>query len=84
MAKGVCASAAIALTNVADTPLLATDAAEAVIDTPVDEAAIEEAVRGARAIANPSADGRGPVEFRRYVAGVMVRRALMRAKERAG
>lgn len=82
MSGGTCASAAIALTNVADTPLLASEAADAVIGTTLDEAAISEAVRHACAAANPSADAHGPVEFRRYVAGVMVRRALMRAKER--
>jgi aerobic carbon-monoxide dehydrogenase medium subunit len=83
MSGGTCASAAIALTNVADTPLLASDAADAVIGTTLDEAAIGEAVRHACAAANPSADAHGPVEFRRHVAGVMVRRALMRAKARA-
>ena len=83
MSGGACASAAIALTNVADTPLFAKDAADAVVGTGLDDAAVAEAVRRARAIANPSADGRGPVEFRTHIAGVMVRRALMRAKERA-
>ncbi len=83
MSGGTCVSAAIALTNVADTPLLAGDAADAVIGTTLDEAAIDEAVRRARAAANPAGDAHGPVEFRRHVAGVMVRRALMRAKERA-
>jgi aerobic carbon-monoxide dehydrogenase medium subunit len=84
MTGGACASAAIALTNVADTPLFAKDAGDAVVGTSVDEAAIVEAVRRARTIANPSADGRGPADFRTYIAGVMVRRALIRAKERAG
>jgi aerobic carbon-monoxide dehydrogenase medium subunit len=84
MSSGVCSSAAIALTNVADTPLFAKNASDAVVGTGLDEAAIAEAVRRARSIANPSADGRGPAEFRIHVAGVMVRRALMRAKERAG
>jgi aerobic carbon-monoxide dehydrogenase medium subunit len=83
MSEGVCAAAAIALTNVTDTPLLAEDAAAAVIGTNLDEAAIAEAVRRARAAANPVGDARGPIEFRRHVAGVMVRRALMRARERA-
>jgi aerobic carbon-monoxide dehydrogenase medium subunit len=83
MSGGTCASAAIALTNAADTPLLATEAAKAMIGTTLDEATIDEAVRRARAVANPSADAHGPVEFRRHVAGMMVRRALMRAKERA-
>ena len=83
MSGGVCTSAAIALTNVADTPLFAKDAAEAVVGTAVDEAAISEAARRARRIASPSPDGRGPADFRTHVAGIMVRRALARAKERA-
>jgi len=83
MSAGVCASAAIALTNVGETPLFAKDASDAVLGTGVDNAAVSEAVRCARAIANPTADGHGSVEFRTHIAGVMVRRALMRAKERA-
>ena len=83
MSGGACSSAAIALTNVGETPLFAKDAGDAVLGTAIDDAAISEAVRRARAIANPSADGHGSVEFRTHIAGVMVRRALMRAKERA-
>lgn len=82
MSGGVCTSAAIALTNVADTPLFAKEAGDAVVGTAVDEAAISESVRQAQVIANPSRDGRGPVEFRTHIAGIMVRRALTRAKER--
>ena len=78
-----CTSAAIALTNVADTPLLAQRAGEALVGANVDEAAIAEAARRAQQIANPSADGRGPVDFRIHVAGVMVRRAIAQAKQRA-
>jgi carbon-monoxide dehydrogenase medium subunit len=84
MSGGACTSAAIALTNVADTPLFAKEAGEAVVGTAVDEAAISEAARRAQRIASPSADGRGPADFRTHVAGIMVRRALARAKERAG
>ena len=83
MSGGACTSAAIALTNVADTPLLAQNAGEALVGTNVDEPAIGEAARRAQQIANPSADGRGPVDFRIHVAGVMVRRAIARAKQRA-
>ena len=83
MSGRVCASAAIALTNVGETPLFAKDAGDAVLGTGVDNAAVSEAVRCARAIANPTADGHGSVEFRTHIAGVMVRRALMRARERA-
>jgi len=83
MSGGACTSAAIALTNVADTPLLAQHAGEALVGTKVDEPAIAEAARRAQQIANPSADGRGPVDFRIHLAGVMVRRAIARAKQRA-
>jgi len=83
MSGGACTSAAIALTNVGETPLFAKDADGAVLGTAIDDDAISEAVRCARAIANPSADGHGSVAFRTHIAGVMVRRALMRAKERA-
>jgi carbon-monoxide dehydrogenase medium subunit len=84
MANGVCTSAAIALTNVADTPLLAQHAGEALIGTGIDEAAIAEAARRAQRITSPAADGHGPVDFRVHVAGLMVRRAIARAKQRAG
>jgi len=78
-----CTSAAIALTNVADTPLLAQRAGEALVGANVDEAAIAEAARRAQRITSPSADGHGPVDFRVHVAGVTVRRAIARAIERA-
>jgi aerobic carbon-monoxide dehydrogenase medium subunit len=83
MSGDACTAAAIALTNVADTPLLAQRASEALVGTNVDEPAIAEAARQAQQIANPSADGRGPVDFRIHIAGVMVRRAIARAKQRA-
>lgn len=83
MASGICTQAAIALTNLADTPLLAQHAGEALVGSGVDEAVITEAARRAQGITSPSADVRGPVDFRVHVAGVMVRRAIARAKQRA-
>ena len=84
MAGGVCTMAAIALTNLADTPLFAQHAGEALVGSGIDEAAIAEAARRAQRITSPAVDGHGPVEFRVHVAGLMVRRAIARAKERAG
>jgi carbon-monoxide dehydrogenase medium subunit len=81
---GVCRDARIALTNLADVPLLAAAAGRALIDTPLDGAGVEQAVAAALAITDPASDLRGPAEFRRHVAGVMVRRAILRARERAG
>jgi len=80
---GKCANASIALTNVAQTPLLAADAAKALVGTSLDQAAIDAAAKAAMAISNPTTDTRGPVEYRRSVLGVMVRRAIARAKSRA-
>jgi carbon-monoxide dehydrogenase medium subunit len=83
LSGGVCSAAAIALTNVAATPLLATDAAQALVGMRIDEASVADAQRRAQAIATPTADARGPVEFRRHVAGIMVRRAILRAAQNA-
>jgi carbon-monoxide dehydrogenase medium subunit len=84
LSGGKCASAAIALTNVGDTALFAKDAGAALVGTRLDEAAIAEAARRAEKITRPTADGRGPAEFRAHVAGIMVRRAIARAKQHAG
>jgi carbon-monoxide dehydrogenase medium subunit len=84
MDGGACRDARIALTNVADVPLLAADAAGELLGTAVDGAAIEKAARAAVAITDPASDLRGPPEFRRHVAGVMLRRAIARARARAG
>lgn len=83
MSGGICASAAIALTNVGSTPLFAAAAGEALVGTALDRAAVAEAANRSRKITQPSSDGRGPVEYRAHVAGVMVDRAITRAKERA-
>jgi carbon-monoxide dehydrogenase medium subunit len=83
MAGGKVASCAIALTNLHETPLLAIDAAKAVIGTALDAAALQAASSAAQAIMAPAADARGPVEYRKHVGGIMVTRALQRAAERA-
>ena len=83
MSGGRCETAYIALTNVGDTPLFAEDASAALVGTSVDQAAIDRAAALAEGIASPAADARGPVEFRTKLTGVMVRRAIARALERA-
>ena len=83
MTGGKVASCAIGLTNVAETPLLAEDAAKAVIGTELDAAALKQAALPRRRSSSPAADARGPVEYRNKMAGVMVTRALHRAAARA-
>jgi carbon-monoxide dehydrogenase medium subunit len=80
---GKCKSAAIALTNVGQTPLFAEKAGKALTGSGLDKSAIDAAVKAATEIADPSADIRGPVEYRRSVLGVMVRRAIEGAASRA-
>jgi aerobic carbon-monoxide dehydrogenase medium subunit len=83
MAGGKVETCAIGLTNLHETPLLAVDAAKAVIGTSLDDASLKKAAAAAQAIMAPAADARGPVEYRKHVGGIMVMRALQSAAARA-
>jgi aerobic carbon-monoxide dehydrogenase medium subunit len=82
MAGGKVVTCSIGLTNLHETPLLATDAAKAVIGTSLDAASLKQAAQAAEAIMSPAADARGPVEYRKHVGGIMVTRALRLAATR--
>ena len=73
----------IGLTNVADRPLWAQEAAKILTGSPLDAPAIKKAVAAAEAITSPASDARGPAQYRTKMAGVMLARALDRAKSRA-
>jgi carbon-monoxide dehydrogenase medium subunit len=76
-------SCSIGLTNVADTPLWAQEAAKILTGSPLDAPTIKQAVAAAEAITSPASDARGPAQYRTKMAGVMLARALDRAKSRA-
>ncbi len=80
---GVCTAARVAIGAVAPTPLLVADAANALIGTSVDGAALEKMVEAVRAACNPISDKRGTIEYRIKTAGVIARRATEKALERA-
>ena len=80
---GSCGQAAVALTNVGQTPIFAEAAGQALVGTSLDDTAIAAAARLASEAADPVADLRGPPEFKRHTAGVMTRRAIARARDRA-
>ena len=82
-ANGKVATCSIGLTNLSETPLLASDAAKAVIGTSLDDATLKKAAAAASAIMSPASDARGPVEYRKHVGGIMVMRALQRAFAKA-
>jgi carbon-monoxide dehydrogenase medium subunit len=83
LSGGRVATCSIGLTNLAETPLWAEDAARSVVGTALDAAAVKRAAAAGEAVASPASDNRGPAQYRKKMAGVMVARALARAKSRA-
>ena len=81
---GVCQDARVALAAVAERVLLVGEAADALIGTTVDAAALANLAAAASAACRPIDDVRGTKEFRIKVAGVLARRTAEKARERAG
>jgi len=75
-------SCSVGLTNVAETPLWAEEAAKILTGSALDAATVKKAVAAAEAITAPATDARGPAAYRTKMAGVMLTRALARAKSR--
>ena len=83
MRGGSVASCSIGLTNVADTPLFAEEAGKILTGSTLDAATVKRAVAAAEAVTSPASDRRGTPHYRTKMAGVMLSRALARAKSRA-
>jgi carbon-monoxide dehydrogenase medium subunit len=77
-------SARVALGAVAPTVVLVPAAAKAIIGSKLDDEAMENLAQACAAACKPIDDKRGTVEFRTKVAGVLARRAVKIAYERAG
>ncbi|MEM1363536.1 MAG: FAD binding domain-containing protein [Pseudomonadota bacterium] len=78
-----CASASIAMTNLSDTPVFSESASAALVGTTVDADAVKAAVADMLDDIDPVEDNRGPIAFKRHVAGVILTRAIERAWSRA-
>jgi len=81
--KGKCSAARVSLGAVAERPLLVAPAAQALIGTSLDEAALQRLAAAASAACRPIDDKRGTKEYRIKVAGVLARRTALIALERA-
>ena len=80
---GRCLNASVAMTNLSDTPVFTAEAGAALTGSGLGSAAIDGAVAAALAAIEPAADNRGPVEFKKHLAGVILKRAIARAASRA-
>ena len=84
MKGGKVESCSIGLTNVAETPLWAEEAGKILTGSGLDDATMKKAVTAAEKITSPANDRRGTPQYRTRMAGVMLTRALARARQRAG
>jgi CO/xanthine dehydrogenase FAD-binding subunit len=82
-AGGTCTVARVALGAVAPTALLVKEAADALIGTRVDNAALDRLAKAASAACRPIDDKRGTKEYRIKVTGVLAKRTAQQALERA-
>jgi CO/xanthine dehydrogenase FAD-binding subunit len=82
-AAGICTAARIAVGAVAPTVLLVENAGAALVGTRCDDAALERMADAVRAVCRPIADKRGTVEYRTAMAGVLARRVVTIALDRA-
>ena len=81
---GVCQQAGIGLTNAGPTPVRAMTAEAFLVGKRLDDETIREAARLASQEAQPTADLRGPEEYKRDMVRVIGGRALRLALERVG
>jgi carbon-monoxide dehydrogenase medium subunit len=75
--------ARVALAAVAPRPVLATEASDWLEGQPAEEASFARAGELARRAAAPISDMRGTAEFRTHLVGILVKRTLARAVQRA-
>ena len=83
-ATGTVTSARVALGAVAPTVRLVSAAAECIVGTKLDDAALAALSAACSAACSPINDKRGTIEFRTQVAGVLAKRAALIAYKRAG
>lgn len=76
---GTIAEARIGLTNMGSVPIRATAIEQALVGCAVEEAAVKAATATAGDGTNPPSDTNGDADFRRHLAGVLTKRAVLAA-----
>jgi len=84
LTNGVCTAARVGLGAVAPTVLLVEAAAKALIGSKLDTAAVDAAAAACSAACRPIDDKRGTIVYRTKVAGVLLKRTVGIAADRAG
>ncbi|MFK7858318.1 MAG: xanthine dehydrogenase family protein subunit M [Granulosicoccus sp.] len=82
-ADGGCTAASIAMTNLADTPIYCEAACALLVGSSVDAETLAAVVTACIDVIEPVDDNRGPVEFKKHAAKLVLRRAIDRAWSRA-
>lgn len=82
--SGTVTAARVALGAVGPKVVLVEEAADALIGTKLEDAALDALAEACSAASNPIDDKRGTIAFRKQVAGVLARRAAQAAYTRAG
>jgi len=80
---GVCAAGTVAVAGVGPTPVVARDAARALVGRPSNQETWDEVGRRVSETVRPESDLHASSEYRRHLAGVLTTRALARAADRA-
>jgi CO/xanthine dehydrogenase FAD-binding subunit len=78
-----CTAARIALCNAGDTPILAEDAGASLTGGPISSTVIDQAADLVQRAIDPGGNVHASKEFQRHLAGVLTKRALVTASERA-
>lgn len=76
-------SALIAIGAVGPTPIVVEAAGKALVGKALDAAALDAAAKASEAAAKPISDVRGPADYRRHLAGLLTRRTIEIAAQRA-
>jgi carbon-monoxide dehydrogenase medium subunit len=80
--NSVCTKAGIGLTSVADKPVIAKKAEELLVGRKIDERSVEDACQTIREAINPPSDVRGSSEYRKEMAVVLAKRAILTSLRR--